>query len=83
MAEVCFEKYDVSFPVIATSPVRGADANPIFRGLGEAAGYPRWNFNKYLVAPNGEVLEHFSSGVRPDSEEMRAAIETALAAMQG
>ncbi len=77
-AEVCFEKYDVTFPVIATSAVRGSNANPVFRGLGEAAGYPRWNFNKYLVSPAGEVVEHFSSGVKPDSEEMRAAIEAAL-----
>ena len=78
-AEVCFEKYDVTFPVIATSAVRGSDANPVFRGLG-AAGYPRWNFNKYLVSPAGEVVEHFSSGVKPDSEKMRAAIEAALPA---
>jgi len=81
-AEVCFEKYNVTFPVIATSAVRGSDANPVFRGLGEIAGYPRWNFNKYLVSPAGQVVEHFSSGVRPDSEEMRAAIEAALPAAQ-
>ena len=81
-AEVCFEKYDVTFPVIATSAVRGSDANPVFRGLGEAAGYPRWNFNKYLVSPAGEVVEHFSSGVKPDSEEMRAAIEATLPSVQ-
>ena len=81
-AEVCYDKYDVTFPVIATSAVRGSDANPVFRGLGEAAGYPRWNFNKYLVSPSGEVVEHFSSGVKPDSEEMRAAIEAALPSAQ-
>lgn len=77
-AEVCFDKYEVSFPVIATSSVRGDNANPVFRGLGEAAGYPRWNFNKYLVTPDGAVLDHFSSGVTPDSEEMRTAIESVL-----
>ena len=81
-AEVCFEKYDVTFPVMATSAVRGSDANPVFRGLGEAAGYPRWNFNKYLVSPAGEVVEHFSSGVTPNSDKMRAAIEAALPAAQ-
>ena len=81
-AEVCFEKYEVTFPVIATSAVRGSDANPVFRGLGEAAGYPRWNFNKYLVSSAGEIVEHFASGVKPDSEEMRAAIEAALPATQ-
>ena len=31
-AEVCFEKYDVTFPVLATSPVRGSGANPVFKG---------------------------------------------------
>ncbi len=81
-AEVCFEKYNVTFPIIATSAVRGSDANPVFRGLGEAAGYPRWNFNKYLVSPAGEVVERFSSGDRPDSDKMRAAIEAALSAAQ-
>jgi glutathione peroxidase len=81
-AEVCFEKYSVSFPVMATSAVRGDDANPVFRGLGEAAGYPRWNFNKYLVSPSGEVLEHFGSGVKPDSEELTAAVENALPSPQ-
>ena len=81
-AEICYDKYAVTFPVIATSAVRGSDANPVFRGLGETAGYPRWNFNKYLVSPAGQVMQHFSSGVRPDSEEMRAAIEAALPATQ-
>ena len=80
-AEVCFEKYEVSFPVLATSPVRGSDANPVFRGLGEAAGYPRWNFNKYVVSSTGEIVGHFSSGDKPNSEEIRAAIESALPAV--
>lgn len=79
-AEVCFEKYDVTFPILATSPVRGSDANPVFKGLGEASGYPRWNFNKYVVSSTGDILGHFSSGAKPDSEEIRAAIEAALPA---
>ena len=81
-AEVCFEKYAVSYPVMATSEVRGDDANPVFKGLGDAAGYPRWNFNKYLVSKEGEVLEHFGSGTEPDSEELKAAVEAALASAQ-
>jgi glutathione peroxidase len=79
-AEVCFEKYEVTFPVIATSPVRGSNANPVFKGLGDAAGYPRWNFNKYVVSSTGDIVGHFSSGAEPDSEELRAAIEAALPA---
>jgi glutathione peroxidase len=77
---VCFEKYEVTFPVLATSPVRGSNANPVFKGLGDAAGYPRWNFNKYVVSSTGEIVGHFSSGDKPDGEELRAAIEAALPA---
>ena len=81
-AEVCFEKYEVSFPVLATSAVRGNDANPVFKGLGEAAGYPRWNFNKYVVSSDGKIVGHFSSGVKPDSEELQTAIRAALPSAQ-
>jgi glutathione peroxidase len=74
-ATVCFEKYDVSFPVMATSSVRGRNANPVFKGLGEAKGYPRWNFNKYVVSADGEVIAKFGSGVGPDSSELRNLID--------
>lgn len=77
-AEVCFEKYDVTFPVMATSAVRGSDANPVFRGLGEAKGYPTWNFNKYLVDREGNVVEHFSSNVAPDNVRLRGMIDDLL-----
>ncbi|MCH1611622.1 MAG: glutathione peroxidase, partial [Luminiphilus sp.] len=77
-AEVCFEKYNVSFPVMATSPVKGAAANPIFKGLGDAAGYPKWNFNKYVVSSSGDIVGHFPSSAKPNGEEIRSAIEAAL-----
>ena len=79
VATVCYEKYDVSFPMMATSGVRGKDANPVFRGLGEAAGYPSWNFNKYVVDTQGNVVEHFGSNVGPDSQKLRGSIDAALA----
>ena len=79
VAAVCYEKYDVSFPMMATSGVRGKDANPVFRGLGEAAGYPSWNFNKYVVDTQGNVVEHFGSNVGPDSQKLRGSIDAALA----
>jgi glutathione peroxidase len=77
-AAVCYDKYDVTFPVMATSAVRGSDANAVFRGLGEAKGYPRWNFNKYVVDGQGNVVEHFSSNVGPDSQELRDSIDSVL-----
>ena len=77
-AAVCYDKYEVTFPVMATSEVRGGDANPVFKGLGEAKGYPTWNFNKYLVDKKGNVVEHFSSNVGPNNEKLRRAIDSVL-----
>lgn len=74
-ATVCFEKYEVSFPVMATSSVRGRNANPVFKGLGEAQGYPKWNFNKYVVSAEGEVVAHFGSRVGPSSPELLTLID--------
>ena len=82
VASVCYEKYKVSFPMIATSAVRGRDVNPVFKGLGEAKGYPRWNFYKYLVSPEGEVIERFSSNVAPDNKMLRAQLDAVTASLQ-
>jgi glutathione peroxidase len=77
-ADVCFVNYGVSFTMLAPTPVRGENANPVFEALGAAAGEPKWNFNKYVVNADGTVVEHFDSGVRPDSETLTAAIEKVL-----
>lgn len=82
VASVCYEKYKVSFPMIATSAVRGRDVNPVFKGLGEAKGYPRWNFYKYLVSPEGEVIERFSSNVAPDNTKLRAQLDAVTGNVQ-
>ncbi len=77
-ANVCYVNYGVSFTMLAPTPVRGSDANAVFKALGAQAGEPRWNFNKYLVDGDGTVLEHFDSGVRPGSEQLTSAIEKVL-----
>ena len=59
-AEVCFEIQSF-ISVMATSSVRGKDANPVFKALGEAKGYPRWNFSKYIVASDGDIIAKFRS----------------------
>jgi glutathione peroxidase len=79
-AEVCFNTYGVKFPMFATGPVRGADAQPFFRQLAQATGQqPSWNFNKYLVGRDGKALAHFGSMTGPTSATITAAIEKALA----
>lgn len=77
-ADVCFVNYGVSFTMLAPTPVKGASANPVFQSLNNQAGEPRWNFNKYLVDSDGQVVEHFDSGMRPDSAAFTAAIEKVL-----
>jgi glutathione peroxidase len=77
-ADVCFVNYGVSFTMLAPTPVKGEGANPVFQALNKAAGEPKWNFNKYLVDAEGNVVEHFNSGDTPDSARVTAAIEKVL-----
>lgn len=80
-AEVCFNTYGVKFPMFASGPVRGSDAQPLFRQLAAATGkQPSWNFNKYLVGRDGKPIAHWGSTTSPDSRDITAAIEKALAA---
>lgn len=77
-ATVCYENFGVTFTMIAPSPVTGDDANPLFRELARQSEAPGWNFNKYVVAPDGTVVAHFDSRTAPDSEAVIEAIERAM-----
>ncbi|WP_445005943.1 glutathione peroxidase [Halomonas mongoliensis] len=78
-AEVCFVNFGVTFDMFAPIAVRGPEAHPLFAELARQSEAPRWNFTKYLVNADGEVVAHFGSSVRPDSRQMRRAIEALLA----
>jgi glutathione peroxidase len=78
-AHVCYENFGVTFTMLSPLPVTGAAANPVFRELARQTKQPGWNFNKYLVRPDGTVAEHFDSDVTPDSPQLEAAIERLLA----
>lgn len=78
-ADVCYINYGVKFTMLTESPVKGDHANPIFKELAKQTAAPAWNFNKYLVKPDGTVVQHFNSRVKPDSPEMTQAIEKMLA----
>ena len=79
-ASVCYINYGVKFTMLAPSPVRGRDANPVFRELARQSEAPGWNFNKYLVTPAGKVLAHYDSDVTPESKTLNKAIESLLQA---
>lgn len=80
--DFCTSKYDVTFPMfekVATK--RGAKQSPVYDALGKAAGeLPNWNFGKYLVGRNGDVIAYFAPGVVPEDPKLVSSIETALAA---
>ena len=78
-AEVCYINYGVKFTMVSESSVKGADANPIFKELTRQTKAPSWNFNKYLVKPDGTVVEHFGSTTTPESSALNKAIEKVLA----
>jgi glutathione peroxidase len=77
-AEVCYINYGVKFTMLAALPVKGDGANPVFKELARQSQEPQWNFNKYLVRPDGTVLKYFDSRVTPESPEFNAAIAALL-----
>jgi glutathione peroxidase len=79
-AETCFVNFGVTFTMIAQQPVRGPDANAVFRELARQTQEPGWNFNKYLVRADGTVVRHFDSRANPDSAEFQKEIEKVLVA---
>ncbi|HEY7906599.1 MAG TPA: glutathione peroxidase [Wenzhouxiangella sp.] len=77
-ADVCQLNYGVTFPMFATSSVRGAGANPLFSKLAQATQSPSWNFNKYLIGRDGVVIEHFGSMTKPLGGTLEARVLEAL-----
>jgi glutathione peroxidase len=77
----CELNYKTTFPLFAKVTVKGAGAHPLYQyltGLKENGGEVTWNFNKFLVAPDGKVVAHFESRVTPDSDELKKKLEAVL-----
>ena len=81
----CSSKYNVTFPMMAKVSVKGDDKTPLYQYLTDKASSPKtggeiqWNFTKFLVGADGQILTRFEPKVTPDSPEVTAAIEKALA----
>ena len=78
VAEVCYINYGVTFQMLSEVDVRGDNAHPIFKELARQSSAPSWNFNKYLLDKNGNVVEHFGSRTKPDSKKMHDKIKQLL-----
>ncbi|WP_422074585.1 glutathione peroxidase [Tranquillimonas rosea] len=77
--EFCELTYGLDLPMTGITRVRGADAHPFYRWLAEAHGFtPRWNFNKVLLGPDGELAATFGSATRPLSAPVISRIEALL-----
>jgi glutathione peroxidase len=74
----CSTKFHVTFPMFEKVVTKGAGQSPVYSFLTAKNGEPKWNFHKYLVGKDGQVLQAFPSKVTPDSPELKAAIDAAL-----
>ena len=81
--EFCSVNYGVTFPLFEKIDVNGDDRHPLYAELTEVedaegqAGDVQWNFEKFLVTPQGDVLR-FRPGVEPEAPELVEAIEANL-----
>jgi len=81
----CSTSYGVQFPLTEKVDVNGESRHPLYQQLTETAdgeghsGDIRWNFEKFLVSRDGEVIARFSPMVEPGNDELVGSIEKALA----
>lgn len=81
--QFCAVNYGITFPIFDRIRLNGRRAHPLYRELtkhpdaSEKAGRIKWNFEKFLVAPSGEIYR-FRSRTKPDAPEVLTAIERCL-----
>lgn len=84
IASFCRTTYDINFPMFSKIDVNGDNAHPLFQYLKSeksgllGTGAIKWNFTKFLVGKNGEVIKRYAPTDKP--EKLRGDIEAALAA---
>ena len=81
IGEFCQLNYGVTFPMFAKVDVNGSGAHPLFQWLRKAksgllGNRIKWNFTKFLIGPDGNVIERYGSTTKP--EDLKDDIEAAL-----
>ena len=78
----CKANYGVTFPLLEKQDVNGKNRSKLYKTLisSETGGGKnvRWNFEKFLVDKDGNVVGRYGSGVKPESTELKTAIDAAL-----
>ncbi|OBJ14805.1 glutathione peroxidase [Mycobacterium sp. 1245801.1] len=83
--QFCSTTYGVTFPLLEKTDVNGDGRHPLYAELTKAAdadgqaGDIQWNFEKFLLAPDGEVVRRFRPRTEPEAPEVISAIEDVLA----
>src|SRR5437762_10203198 len=83
IAQFCKQNYGVQFDMFSKIVVKGSGQAPLYKYLTshpKFSGQLDWNFEKFLIGRNGDVIARFKSEVEPASKQMVSAIENALAA---
>jgi glutathione peroxidase len=78
IGEFCSVTYGVTFPLTEKVEVNGPGRHPLYRELVGGGDDIQWNFEKFLVGPDGSVERRFGPGVAPDDPELIAALEKLL-----
>lgn len=82
--QFCTLKYEAEYPIFDKIQVKGEAADPLYKFLanksenGNISSKPRWNFHKYLINKEGEVVDYFYAITNPNSKKVRRAIEKLL-----
>ncbi|MER5787694.1 glutathione peroxidase [Streptomyces sp. NPDC001980] len=85
IAEFCSATYGVTFPMTEKVEVNGEGRHPLYErlvGYADGEGHTgdiRWNFEKFLIGRDGQVVARFAPQTEPESAEVVAAVEAALA----
>jgi glutathione peroxidase len=83
--QFCKSNYGVEFDMFSKVTVLGGNKVPLFQHLTSSANNPKfpgeisWNFEKFLIGRDGQIIGRFKSPVEPQSRELTGAIEAALA----
>lgn len=79
IADFCTNTFNVRFPMMVKTSVRGNNANPVFAALIRESGTtPKWNFYKYLIGRDGRLVKVYSSMTEPDDRSFVQDIERSL-----
>ena len=77
----CEIRYGVNFPLTSIQKIKGESAHPLYKwisGNTSVIGQPRWNFHKFLIGKEGQIINWFSSMTSPTSEGLLKQVEQAL-----